>query len=105
MQYAGRDATPGFEPVHPIDILKILPPAACIGQLDPKDALSLQGDSSAAAQSQSPNAIVNVQSDGKQGEIKPFSKPPISRMLNIFDFEAVARMVMKKEGIDAVRIE
>ena len=35
MNYAGKDATPGFEPVHPKDIVSILPPSAYLGDVDP----------------------------------------------------------------------
>ena len=62
LKYAGKDATLAFEPIHPPEILSLLPFNACLGVINE----SLQ----------KPNLVINQ---------KP--RPPLSNMLNLSDFE------------------
>lgn len=94
MRFAGRDATEGFEPVHPKDILKILPPEACIGRIDTSSPPVAKTE-----QNEEKIVPVGTQQDTHQQKPKQV-KPPLSHMLNVFDFEAVAKLVMKKEAWD-----
>eukprot|EP00164_Ancoracysta_twista_P002679 GFYU01003563.1.p1 GENE.GFYU01003563.1~~GFYU01003563.1.p1 ORF type:complete len:498 (+),score=153.23 GFYU01003563.1:29-1495(+) len=79
--YFGKDATQAFDLIHPKSILKILPKKCYLGDLDANTVVAASNDSAAATKTD-------------------FQKPDISRMLNIYDFEAVASRLMVKEGWD-----
>lgn len=102
LKYAGKDATPGFEPIHNKDIVNLLPPEAFIGKLDTTSKALPQLPPK--EQPAPPSSVANAATSQPHGLVpviaKPWTKPPIEHMLNIFDFEAVAQQVMKKEGWD-----
>jgi L-lactate dehydrogenase (cytochrome) len=120
MNYAGKDATPGFDPIHPSDILKILPPSAYIGDVDPKSIVKeapTKGtfiDLSISSnvedeQLNNPNSSPDNEEKAVPVGVKPGTqlkaqekrvKPPLAHMLNLLDFEGVAKLVMKKEAWD-----
>eukprot|EP01117_Protostelium_nocturnum_P010234 TRINITY_DN3672_c0_g1_i1.p1 TRINITY_DN3672_c0_g1~~TRINITY_DN3672_c0_g1_i1.p1 ORF type:complete len:521 (-),score=254.01 TRINITY_DN3672_c0_g1_i1:40-1602(-) len=111
MQYAGKDGTPGFEPFHNTDVLELLPPSARLGKIDPSTLPKESAEDKKKRideeekkkreeeeKSQKPTANwINQLPNNNQPAI-PFVKPPIEQMLNIMDFEFVARQMMKKEG-------
>lgn len=80
----------------------MLPSEAFIGKLDsdssspshvpPKEQIapSASVTNAPSVQSQQPVTVL----------AKTWTKPPLDHLLNIFDFEAVAQNVMKKEGWD-----
>ena len=74
MKEAGRDATAAFEPFHPKDIAdKLLSPSLRMGMLDTTStpvATTLQ-----------------VDEPSEKKTVGASSKPPLSAMFNIFDFE------------------
>ena len=83
VKYAGKDGTAAFDASgHPVDIVSQLGlDHLCLGDL--------QG---ASAEAEAPAVAaehVSLQSEGK---------PPLSQILNLFDFEAVARTVMSQQG-------
>lgn len=86
MNFAGKDATSGFEPVHPKDIVKILPSNAYIGDVD---ASTVSKERETTQTQTTVNEVQMV--DGR---------PHVSYLINVFDFEAVAKQVMKKESWD-----
>merc|ERR1712086_315264 len=88
LRYAGKDATPGFDPIHPRDIIQKTMganPANCIGNIDKQ---TMTADDSKSLEEEPPKSVA-------AGTL-----PSIDRMLNLFDFEAVAKAKMKKGGWD-----
>jgi L-lactate dehydrogenase (cytochrome) len=79
LKEAGGDGTKAFDAIHPIDIIdRVLPKELYIGSLDPKE-LKLSTTS-------------NEQVDSS------IKKPPLGAMLNLFDFEAVAKASLSEEA-------
>lgn len=79
LREAGRDGTKAFDAIHSIDIIhRVLPKELYIGPLDPKDLTSTTSST-----------------DQPESTIK---KPPLGAMLNIFDFEAVAKHSLSEEA-------
>lgn len=114
---AGTDATAAFDPIHPKDILRILPPQLLLGRLDTSSVPShahadTTSNPSSQATTTTPAPATFAQGTGKAPEtststsnnqhttVVPFVKPALEQMLNLFDFEAVAQQVMKKEAWD-----
>ncbi|KAI9356557.1 FMN-dependent dehydrogenase-domain-containing protein [Zopfochytrium polystomum] len=85
LKEAGRDATSAFSTFHPKDLIdQMLPKEAFVGALD------------AASQ---PVPVAGGEGDlHKPGAGGKAGKPPISAMLNTFDFESVARQVLTPEA-------
>jgi L-lactate dehydrogenase (cytochrome) len=85
VKYAGKDGTAAFDASgHPTDIVSQLGlDHLCLGDL--------HGKSAAAAEPprESTTEPIELQTEGK---------PPLSQILNLFDFEAVARKVMSQQG-------
>lgn len=83
LKYAGKDATSEFEPIHPSDTLdKYLDPSKCLGEVDMSTVEVINEDKS---------------EDKERLEIIK-QMPNLKECLNLMDFEAVARKVMKKEA-------
>ncbi|RUP49170.1 FMN-dependent dehydrogenase-domain-containing protein, partial [Jimgerdemannia flammicorona] len=82
-RWAGQDATPSFESIHPPDIVDhYLGPEVFIGEID-KSTLS----------------VTKVESEEeKQRRAAHAKKPALDEMLNIFDFEGVAKQVLKPDA-------
>ncbi|KAI0318489.1 FMN-dependent dehydrogenase-domain-containing protein [Amylostereum chailletii] len=90
LQYAGRDATAAYEPIHPPGTLeKNLPPQKCLGDLalDAKEAISRV------------NAEKKKTVDEARVERAQKRKPPITRMLSLHDLEAVARQILSYKAL------
>lgn len=91
LKYAGKDGTQAFDPLHSRDILEtLLDESTLLGTVDPKDMKP--GDGEPAPQKAEEKAPVVL--------VKKGEKPPLSHMLNYFDFEAVAKSQMTQEGWD-----
>lgn len=79
LKEAGKDGTMAFDAIHPKDIIdRVLPKELFLGTLDPatiRDVLETQ--------------VI---------ETKVIKKPQLSQMLNLFDFEAVAKHVLSEEA-------
>jgi len=93
MAYAGKDATSGFQPIHNTDILDLLPENCLQGQAEP----SAKEASKHQPEKKDHEKAYKVM-DQQQLPEAPYGKPPLDQMLNMMDFEAVARQTMKKEG-------
>ncbi|KAI9008149.1 FMN-dependent dehydrogenase-domain-containing protein [Gaertneriomyces semiglobifer] len=79
--YAGRDATAAFDPIHPPGTIeKFLTPELCLGEID---TTTLPKDSPALKIKPQGNEVQNVE------------KPPLTAIFNTFDFESVARSVLR----------
>ncbi|KAJ3307191.1 hypothetical protein HDU76_004689, partial [Blyttiomyces sp. JEL0837] len=83
LKEAGRDATASFDMFHPKDLIaQYLPKEMYMGDLDPNSVASVGGKQ--AGDGVQSGAVVK--------------KPPLSSLLNSFDFEAVARQTLKPEA-------
>ncbi|KAK9722390.1 hypothetical protein K7432_002694 [Basidiobolus ranarum] len=84
LKYAGKDATEAFDPIHPIDIIaKYLPPEVCLGEVDAS------------------TIIVEKKEETPEEKIRQTAirnKPHISEMLNLYDFEAVAKQTLRADA-------
>lgn len=87
---AGKDATALFDPIHPKDIMeKLLKPSLMMGFVDPA---TIKDEHIAKAPRKAPSKPASGSSERR------FVKPPLSAMLNTFDFESVARETMEAEA-------
>jgi len=79
LRYAGKDATAAYEPIHPPDVISSnLPPEKHIGIAEP-----------------SANIVDKPQTEAeKKRELVLASRPPLDEILNLHDFEAVAKAVL-----------
>ncbi|KAM5538176.1 hypothetical protein V8D89_008063 [Ganoderma adspersum] len=85
LKYAGKDATSAYEPIHPPDALdKNLPPEKHLGELDSVGASAVQE----AAQNRKKTK------DELRVEAAHKAKPPLSRVLSLWDMEDIARKVL-----------
>ncbi|KAJ3379079.1 hypothetical protein HDU84_007060 [Entophlyctis sp. JEL0112] len=83
LREAGRDASAAYAAYHPPDLVAaVLPAHCCIGTLDTASPRVEPVD-----RHLSPASTSNT-----------FAKPDVGSMLNAFDFEAVARSVLKPEA-------
>lgn len=76
MKQAGRNATAAFAQVHSQDFISLLPEDLCLGPIDPETL-----PKTIAIESRN---MTNV--------------PPLSSILNLFEFEKVAEQVLSKEA-------
>ncbi|KAG2207031.1 hypothetical protein INT46_001876 [Mucor plumbeus] len=84
MKYAGKDATSAFEPIHPPDIIqRFLAPEVCLGSID------------AEALSKVPKIETEEE---KKIRLAREKMPRIDEMYNSFDFETVAKSVLKPDA-------
>ncbi|EMD33160.1 hypothetical protein CERSUDRAFT_118222 [Gelatoporia subvermispora B] len=84
LKYAGKDATAEYDPIHPPNaITDHLPAEKHLGSVDPETVLKVK---------------VEV-SDEEKARVERMSKrPSLSEILNLHDFEAIARMVMPEKA-------
>ncbi|KAG0742635.1 hypothetical protein G6F62_005507 [Rhizopus arrhizus] len=84
LKYAGKDATDAFDPIHPPDIIqRFLPPEVLKGEIDPKALAGIEK--------------VETEEDKRIKKARE-SMPRLDEMYNSFDFEAVAKTVMKGDA-------
>lgn len=85
MKYAGKDASEKFNPIHPPDTLKkYLPKAKHLGPVEGLESLK----SAELAEQDSPEEV--------ERKKKVENKPALSQIMNLYDFEYVARKTMPK---------
>lgn len=78
LKYAGKDATEEYDPIHPPGTLEEnLPKEKCLGKVDP-DTIK-----------------VEPKEEKKVAKRDPSELPPLDQCLNLYDFEVVARQVLK----------
>jgi L-lactate dehydrogenase (cytochrome) len=93
LQVAGMDATQQFEPFHPGDIIsRMLEPELCLGKVDPATIKPIHV---AGPQHEKDGDEDESKSKSKS---KKWKKPQLRQMLNVFDFESVAKRTMSKQG-------
>ncbi|KAI8928165.1 glyoxylate dehydrogenase [Entophlyctis helioformis] len=93
---AGTDATAAFDQVHPKDIIdQILPAELCLGPVDPASLPAAAVP--AAASGQALAAGGTVAATRADGAMSPHC-PPLDAVLNLFDFESIAKTVLTKEA-------
>ncbi|KAE9411536.1 glyoxylate dehydrogenase [Gymnopus androsaceus JB14] len=80
LKYAGKDATEAYEPIHPPNTIKDnLTPDKHLGPVDPSTVTK----------------VVKVLSEAeKQRQVLLENRPPLDEILNLHDFEAVAKVVL-----------
>ncbi|PIL33511.1 hypothetical protein GSI_04134 [Ganoderma sinense ZZ0214-1] len=90
LKYAGKDATAEYDPIHPPDAITThLPPekhnprAFSLGSVDPGTVQKVE---------------VEVTDAEKQRLERVANRPSLSEILNLHDFEAIARMVMPEKA-------
>ncbi|CAN6625637.1 L-lactate dehydrogenase (cytochrome) [Trichomonascus vanleenenianus] len=82
LKYAGKDATKEFDPIHPRDVLdKYLDKSKHLGEVA---GLSQVGQEE------------ELDEEDKRVQQAIANRPPLSQMYNLFDFEHIAREVMRK---------
>ncbi|KAI0628939.1 glyoxylate dehydrogenase [Trametes polyzona] len=80
LKYAGKDATEAYEPIHPPDAITTnLPPEKQLGLID---------------QSTLVKAVKEVTEEERQRQALLAARPPLDTILNMHDFETVARTVL-----------
>ncbi|KAF5338853.1 hypothetical protein D9758_015577 [Tetrapyrgos nigripes] len=85
LKYAGRDATLAFEPIHPQDTLERNLPATChLGIIDSSSAETLAEQNKSRVKTK----------DELRVEEALKRRPPLHRMLSLYDLEDVARKVL-----------
>jgi L-lactate dehydrogenase (cytochrome) len=85
LKYAGKDGTVAFDAVHPVDIIdKMLSPAVVLGRVEGGAVVSDPILSIDAAESATYHDAKDV--------------PHLDQILNLNDFEAVAKRVMRRDG-------
>jgi L-lactate dehydrogenase (cytochrome) len=82
VKYAGRDASKAFNPIHPKDIVNTLPDDCRLGPVTPAEAPASQ----------------QVDDDSDEEEEDSEEIPDISQMVNVWDFEMVAKKNVTKEA-------
>ncbi|KAI0645201.1 FMN-dependent dehydrogenase-domain-containing protein [Trametes meyenii] len=84
LKYAGKDATAEYDPIHPPDAITThLPPEKHLGSVDPGTVLKVE---------------VEVTDQEKARQQRLANRPPLSEILNLHDFEAIAREVMQEKA-------
>ncbi|TFK74629.1 cytochrome b2 [Pluteus cervinus] len=84
LKYAGKDATKEYEPIHPPDAITTnLPLEKHLGSVDLKTVEKVE---------------VVITSEERARQERVAARPPLSEVLNLHDFEAVARQVMPEKA-------
>jgi L-lactate dehydrogenase (cytochrome) len=97
LQVAGKDATNQFDPFHPSDIIKrMLEPEYCLGSVDPA---TIRPEHIAGFHDEEDDEE-GVDDDVMATKLKKkkWVKPELGQMLNVYDFESVAKRTMMKQG-------
>ncbi|TEB30284.1 cytochrome b2 [Coprinellus micaceus] len=84
LKYAGKDATEEYDPIHPPDAITThLPVEKQLGLLEPDTA----------------EKVEVIITDTEKARLERVSRrPPLSEVLNLHDFEAVAKLVMPEKA-------
>lgn len=80
LKYAGKDATEEYDSIHPPNMITTyLPPEKNLGPVEPYTAETLEFD---------------ITDEEKSRRERMSNRPPLDEILNLHDFEAIARQVM-----------
>ncbi|KAF8070715.1 FMN-dependent dehydrogenase-domain-containing protein [Lyophyllum atratum] len=84
LKYAGKDATEEYDPIHPPDAITTnLPPEKHLGPVEPNTVEKVE-------------VVITDEEKARQTRIS--ARPPLSEILNLHDFEAIARQVMPEKA-------
>ncbi|KAF8339391.1 FMN-dependent dehydrogenase-domain-containing protein [Amanita rubescens] len=84
LKYAGKDATREYDPIHPPDaITNNLPPEKHLGPVDPETVEKVE-------------LVITDQEKARQERMS--ARPPLDEILNLHDFEAIAKLVMAEKA-------
>ncbi|KAI6046349.1 glyoxylate dehydrogenase [Pisolithus marmoratus] len=91
LKYAGKDATEAYDPIHPPDAITThLPKHKHLGPVDPNTVVKVEK--------------VLSEEEKKRQELVA-ARPPIDEIVNLHDFEAVAKAILPlKHGHDEITI-
>lgn len=99
LSHAGRDATEGFAEIHSKDVLNLLEASCTVGPIDTTSAAVAAtavadiAETAPAVTTAASNTVTTVAAVAEASQ-----SPPMSQMLNVFDFEAVAKSNMTPQG-------
>ncbi|KAJ8696991.1 hypothetical protein PTI98_006809 [Pleurotus ostreatus] len=84
LKYAGKDATQEYDPIHPPDAIETnLPKEKHLGLVDLATVEKVE---------------VTITDEEKQRQKRIEARPPLSEILNLHDFESIARQVMSEKA-------
>ncbi|KAF8891834.1 FMN-dependent dehydrogenase-domain-containing protein [Infundibulicybe gibba] len=84
LKYAGKDATQEYDPIHPPDAITTnLPVEKHLGAVEPNTVEKVE-------------VVITDQEKARQERIS--LRPPLDEILNLHDFEAIARLVMSEKA-------
>ncbi|TFK23141.1 cytochrome b2 [Coprinopsis marcescibilis] len=84
LKYAGKDATDEYEPIHPPDAITThLSPEKHLGAVDPQTVQKVE---------------VRISEAEKLRLDRVAQRPPLSEILNLHDFEGIAKQVMPEKA-------
>ncbi|KAI0036141.1 FMN-dependent dehydrogenase-domain-containing protein [Vararia minispora EC-137] len=84
LKYAGKDATCEYEPIHPPNAISDnLPPEKCLGPVDMGTVKRVE-------------IKITDQEKARLGRLQ--LRPPLDEILNLHDFEAIAKLVMPEKA-------
>ena len=84
LKYAGKDATEAYEPIHPPDAITTnLPKEKHLGEVDPATIVKV---------------VKKMTDEDRRREAAMAARPGLDEILNLHDFEAVARKVLSPKA-------
>ena len=96
LQSAGKDVSQIFDPFHPGDIIqRTLDPALCLGPVDQTTVKPKHVAGHNDEEEEEDDDDDDVLTTKKK---KKWMKPQLGQMLNVYDFEEVAKHTMTKQG-------
>ncbi|KAF9529723.1 FMN-dependent dehydrogenase-domain-containing protein [Crepidotus variabilis] len=80
LKYAGKDATQEYDPIHPPDAITTnLPPQKHLGPVEPNTVEKVK---------------IEITDEEKERQVRVSNRPHLDEILNLHDFEAIAKQVM-----------
>ncbi|KAH9485579.1 Cytochrome b2, mitochondrial [Psilocybe cubensis] len=84
LKYAGKDATQEYDPIHPPDAIENnLPPEKHLGPVEPNTVEKVE---------------VRITDEEMARQERMSNRPPLDEILNLHDFESIARQVMPEKA-------
>ncbi|KAK7036435.1 hypothetical protein VNI00_011632 [Paramarasmius palmivorus] len=84
LKYAGKDATQEYDPIHPPDAITTnLPPEKHLGPVEPETVEKVE---------------IQITDEEKERLARAAGKPGLDEILNLHDFESIARQIMPEKA-------